>query len=202
MRRESIKGFVTEAEQQAIKQWFDESLVSGKWLYPGLSRGQWGYEVRKTTRQQTQVKFPKEMYAIRDRLLKRLKLTNNCKLEATVQGDGMIAVATMAGGDTYAHKDPSPVPGHTVIRFNCVIQAAQEGGVLHVVDETGTDIEWQLEEREMHLYNVHDFTHYVTEVKGDRPRYIILMSITCPSDDWEKGIIKLCTCDNCACAKV
>lgn len=201
MRRESLKNFVTLEEQAAIKSWFDSSLTEGKWLYAGLSRGQWGYEVRKTTRQQRHVEFPKEMYAIRDRLLSRLKLTPNCQIERTAQGDGMIAVATMVGGDTYAHKDPSPVEGHTVIRFNCVIQAAEEGGVLHVIDEAGKDIEWQLEEREMHLYNVHDFMHYVTEVKGNTPRYIILMSITCPTHEWEQGVIKLCKCDSCKCNK-
>lgn len=191
MRRESFKDFISEEERIEIKEWFDTCLDKGLYFKEGLSRGKWGYSYRLTTRQTSVVTFPKVVYNIFDRILKLFNFTESCVKEPTLQGEGIIAVATLRDGDTYAHKDPTPFDDKSVIRFNIIIQEAEEGGELWVKPDTTSKVLWTLQERELHAYNVSDYVHAVSKVKGNVPRYILLFSICCPRDDWENHIISV-----------
>ena len=186
MRRESFKNFITEEERQAIVDWFDNS----KSFKEGLSRGEWGYKGRQTTRQQKDVDFPPLVFELMERAFSKFKFTEACVPQPLPCGKPIIAVKTFNGGDTYSHRDPTSIDGMAVLRLNVIVQKPENGGVLHVMDENGKVIEWETDEGELHCYEVTQHTHAVTKTIGDKPRYILIFSMQVPYADWEQYRIK------------
>ena len=182
MRRESFKGFITEEERLELVDWFN---TSGS-FNPGLSRGEWGYTARETTRQQKQVDFPPLVHELKERAFGLFEFTHKCVPQSLPCSQPIIAVKTFNGGDTYSHRDPTLIEGMAVLRLNVIIQKPESGGVLHVMDENGTVIEWETEQGELHCYEVTQHTHAVTKTIGDKSRYILIFSMQVPYDDWEQ----------------
>lgn len=185
MRRESFKDFITEEERLSLVEWFDNS----KSFKEGLSRGEWGYKERETTRQQTKVDFPPLVFELMERAFGLFEWTSKCTPQPISCGYPIIAVKTFEGGDTYSHRDPTSIEGMAVVRLNMIVQKPDNGGVLHVMDENKNVIEWETEEKELHCYEVTQHTHAVTKVKGNIPRYILLFSMQVPYEDWENNLI-------------
>lgn len=158
MRTEFVNEFITPDEQQEFADWFKTTNS----LKEGLSRGQWNYKYRKTTRQQQCVDFPDVAYKVKDRI------KNHFGFGGLMQeiDQGMIAVVTHPEGDTYWHCDPPSRYGHPVT-CNILIQAADSGGVLCLDEE-----EIALKERELHCYLPSKYWHGVTKVEGNKDRYM------------------------------
>jgi hypothetical protein len=182
MRREAFKDFISEDERIELVKWFESS----KSFDPGLSRRKLGYKFRETTRQQTIVDFPELVYKLKERAFKLFNFTDKCVPQPLPCGHPVIAVKTFEGGDTYSHRDPTSLDTLAVLRMNVVVQKAESGGILHVMDEGGTVIEWDTDECELHCYEVSKHTHAVTKVKGNKSRYILIFSMQVPYDDWEQ----------------
>lgn len=191
MRFDRHPEFISEAERQELVRWFDANVSPGGVLKPGLSRGRWGYGQRLTTRQQTAFDIPDVAREIFARVRALYDWPNGARPEPTAQGDGLILVATLPGGDTYAHRDPTPLEGFDVIRLNILIQEAEAGGELWLKDEYGQNTYWPIEERELHAYAASAHIHAVTTVQGQRPRYILLLSMCCPHGLWDAQRIPL-----------
>jgi len=189
MRREQLNNFITEEERLEFVEWFESSLRNEENMFPGLSRGKFGYDVRKTSRQQKKVVFPDVANRVWDRIKNTISFTSKCLPQNLPCGKPFIAVTTFPGGDTYSHRDPTSIHGMSVLRMNIIIQKPDEGGVLHVMDESKVTHEWDTPEASLHCYNVTEFSHAVTEVKGSKPRFIFIFSMQVPYDDWEKGLI-------------
>jgi hypothetical protein len=60
------------------------------------------------------------------------------------------------------------------------------GGVLYL---EGQPVD--IEVGELHCYLASDFSHQVTEVKGETPRVLWMFGAYVPSQDWESGAIKV-----------
>jgi hypothetical protein len=193
MRFDRHPEFISEAERLELVRWFDVNLQLGGVLKPGLSRGRWGYGQRLTTRQQTSFVIPDVARQIFARVRALYDWPEGSRPEPTAQGDGIILVATLPGGDTYAHSDPTPLEGFDVIRLNILIQQAESGGELWLKDEQGQNTHWPIEERELHVYAASVHIHAVTTVHGQRPRYILLLSMCCPQGLWDANRIPLKT---------
>jgi hypothetical protein len=185
MRREAFKDFMTESERLDLVAWFEGSTA----FTPGLSRGEWGYEGRSTTRQQKVVDFPPIVKELNRRAFELFKFTPNCTPQSLPCGEPVIAVKTFKGGDTYSHRDPTGIVGMAVLRMNIIVQKSESGGILHVQDEGDIVIPWDTDECELHCYEVTQHTHAVSEVKGDTDRFILIFSMQVPYDDWENGRI-------------
>ena len=154
---DSRKEFITEDERIALMDWMDNS---GK-LVKGLSRGEYSYTDRMTTRLNPEViRFPDEAYAIRRRIMDIYNMKSS-DVGSVAHGDGMIAVKTFSGGDTYKHTDPTDNGEHQ-ITMNILLQNSTEGGLLHILDAPVP-----LEERELHCYVATRHEHFVTPSKGD-----------------------------------
>lgn len=193
MRFDRHPEFISEAERQELVRWFDANLLPGGTLKPGLSRRRWGYGQRLTTRQLTAFAIPDVARQIFARVRALYDWPDGSRPEPTAQGDGIILVATLPGGDTYAHRDPTPLEGIDVIRLNILIQQADTGGELWVKDEQGQDTHWSIEERDLHAYAASAHIHAVTAVQGQRPRFILLLSMCCPQGLWDANRIPLKT---------
>ena len=193
MRFERHPAFISETERRELARWFDANVQAGGVLKPGLSRGRWGYGQRLTTRQQTRFDMPEVARQIFNRVRGLYTWSEGCQPEPTAQREGINLVATLPGGDTYAHRDPTPLEGFDVIRLNVLIQQAQAGGELWLMDENGQDQHWPIEERELHAYAASRHIHAVTTVQGSHPRYILLLSMCCPEGLWDAGRIPLKT---------
>lgn len=193
MRLDRHPAFISETERQELVRWFDENVKASGALKPGLSRGQWGYGGRLTTRQQTTFDLPEVARTIFARVRGLYAWPQGCLPEPTAQGEGIILVATLPGGDTYAHRDPTPRAGFDVIRLNILIQQAQAGGQLWLKHENGQDHHCPIRERELHAYAASAHVHAVTTVHGPRPRYILLLSMCCQQGMWDEHRIVLAT---------
>lgn len=182
MRLTRIPEFITEEERLELVSWMDKGIEDGI-LVKGLSRGQYGYKDRLTTRlNPDKITYPKVAFDIQRRILESFELTENCYIEPLGNG-GMICVAIYPGGDTYKHKDPKLYG--SAVRFNIILQKPEAGGELYVEGEN-----FACEERELHCYNVTKNQHWVTEVEGDTPRYIWIFGMSIPHKDWEDGHVK------------
>jgi hypothetical protein len=176
MRIDRHLEFITESERGSLIDWMDNS---GK-LVKGLSRGEYDYTNRITTRLNNEViLFPKEAYDIRKRLMDKYGF-NSRDVGFIAHGEGMIAVKTFEGGDTYKHTDPCSGDSHQVT-MNVLLQKSTEGGLLHVSDEPVP-----LEERELHCYIATKYEHFVTECSGDT-RYMWIFRFNINPDKWELG---------------
>jgi len=193
MRFDRNPDFISEVERLDLVRWFDANVNTGGVLQPGLSRGRWGYGQRLTTRQQTAFDIPEVAHQIFARVRGLYAWPEDCQPEPTAEGDGIILVATLQGGDTYAHRDPTPLEGFDVIRLNILIQQPETGGELWLKDENGHNHHWPIDERELHAYAASTHIHAVTKVQGQRPRYMLLMSMCCPEGLWDTHCIPLKT---------
>lgn len=193
MRFDRHPEFISEAERQELVRWFDANVQPSGLLKPCLSRGRWGYGERLTTRQQTSFAIPDEARQIFERVRALYHWPDGSRPEPTAQGNGVILVATLPGGDTYAHRDPTPLEGFDVVRLNILIQQAQAGGELWLKGEQDLDTHWPIKERELHGYAASAHIHAVTTVLGQRPRYILLLSMCCPTGLWDAHRIPLKT---------
>jgi len=174
VRLDRYEDFITEEERLSLIDWMDNS---GK-LVPGLSRGEFGYSSRKTTRlNEETILFPKEAYAIQKRIMDLYGFRGG-DVERVAKGSGMISVVTYPGGDTYKHTDPILGNKHAM-RANIILQNAEEGGELYVAGE-----HISLKEKELHCYCATKHEHWVTEVKGDKTRYIWIFGFEVDGSLW------------------
>ena len=189
MRVFRTKDYITEEERLEILQWFENSSKNGT-MVPGLSRGVWGYKDRVTTRQQSSFTYPPVIDKIYDRIISSFTFPNGYHKEILPCGKGFIAVTTFPGGDTYLHQDPANCKNNmSVMRFNILIQKADEGGELELFDTDDTKSVLSIEEKELYVCNLSDYRHSVSTVIGSKSRHILLFSICCPAEDCESGNI-------------
>lgn len=174
MRIDREPEFITVSERDALMDWMDNS---GK-LVKGLSRGKLGYEDRITTRLNPEViRFPDEAYDIRKRIMDLYGFKSK-DIPGIAHGEGMIAVKTFEGGDTYRHTDPKQGELHS-ITMNILLQNSTEGGLLYILDE-----EVPLTERELHCYIATKHEHFVTTCKG-QTRYMWIFRFNMNPKEWE-----------------
>lgn len=191
MRIERYKDFISEEDRVELVNWFDYSIDNQVNFYAGLSRGEWGYQKRCTTRNTDKVEYPEVALRLFDKVINSFEFQDNCHKEILANKEGIICVATFPTGDTYYHKDPANCKdGLSVIRFNIVLQKPEDGGIISITDENGKEVKLDVDERELYCCNLSDYWHSVSEVKGSKSRYIILFSMCCDKDDWETGKIK------------
>ena len=190
MRVFRTKDYITEEERLEVLQWFENSSKDGT-MVPGLNREVWGYKDRVTTRQQSSFTYPTVIDKIYDRILSSFTFPKGFHKETLPCGKGFIAVTTFPVGDTYLHQDPANCKNNmSVIRFNILIQKADEGGELELFDTDDTKSVLSIEEKELYVCNLSDYKHSVSIVRGNKPRHILLFSICCPAEDWESGNVK------------
>ena len=191
MRVERYKDFISEEERTELVSWFNYSIDNKINFYAGLSRGEWGYQKRCTTRNTDKVKYPEVALRIFDRIINSFEFQDNCHKEILLNKEGIICNAIFPTGDNYYHKDTAHCKdGLSTIRFNIVLQKPDKGGILELTDFDGKVCEFEFNEKELYCCNLSDYYHYVTTVEGSKPRYIILFSMCCDKDDWETGKIK------------
>jgi len=189
-RLERIPEFISKEEQKTLIDWIDEKLSKGEipfgYTYDRVIRNHIINKKRRTTRvSEKPIDFPQVAYDTQKRLLDTFEWTDNCRIEPICNGNkesGMIVIATFPGGDTHKHRDSKVILGRSATRFNIILQKPESGGELYVEGEN-----FACDERELHCYNVTDNTHWVTEVQGDKPRYIWIFGMSIPQSDWENG---------------
>ncbi len=200
MRFDSYPDFISEEERLELIAWIDENVRKGV-LKRGLHTStlkEWNGDTeernapvctdkRLTTRtNDDEFDFPQIAYDIQQRIIKDFAFTKNCYIETggNAKNDGMIAIVTKPGGKTYKHIDPMHNELHAV-RFNVLLQEPEDGGELFI-----EGVKYEIKERELHAYMATRYKHWVTEVKGDKSRYIWLFGFHVPKKDWEDFKIK------------
>jgi len=184
-RFDLIKGFITEDERLQFLSWFEASLRDGKNLVDGITKINGRTQdatFRKTTRRNadwSDMDFPPVAYDVFNRI-KYLYGYQDKRHQVTNPGygakDGMIAVATMPGGDTYLHQDP----GEDIVTFNILIQDSGGGGILEL-----NDTDRVCDEGDLHAYNPCLNRHRVSENTGTKNRYMWIYRLHVPVEEWE-----------------
>lgn len=185
MRVEIVRNFLDEATCAELNAWAVLG-VQNKWLDDGISRYNFEYGLRKTSRA---VGYRFE-YPDIVRLVSK-KVRDFCGLTAypLIAGhgrDGVVVSYTLPGGDVYPHKDPKGENGTATLRCNVITQAADAGCVLHI---GGAPVDVGV--GDLHCYLVSEFEHFATPVEGVTPRINWMFGAHVPADDWESGKIKL-----------
>jgi hypothetical protein len=184
MRIERHKNFLSPEECSTLNSWVMKA-IDNKWLDQSLSRGDWTYKKRLTTRMYgDRFEYPQFVLDISN------KIRSFCGISSydIVEGhgrDGVLCSCTFDGGDVYLHADGLTEKGLYVLRCNVVTQAPDSGGKLYVADEL-VDVE----AGELHCYLASGFAHEVTSVEGNTPRILWMFGAAVPYEDWENGAIK------------
>lgn len=177
MRIDKHKSFITEEERLSLLSWVSNNKDT--YFKDGISRGRGGYKLRATTRLfEGSIDYPDLVSSIQSRIMELYNIPDN--LVEKLGGSVNIIVITKPKGDTYSHTDPILNKGHAV-RFNIVLQEADEGGLLFVNNR-----QIKLSEKELHCYCATRWEHSVSEVRGDTDRVIIIFGFEI-GDDWERG---------------
>jgi hypothetical protein len=183
-RLERCKNFITADECAALNSWVDEG-VTKKWLDSGISRGDYQYDKRVTSRLYAdRFNYPELVRQLSKRIRDFCGVSGYGLIEGHGR-DGVVVSCTFPGGDVYAHKDPRSALGLTTLRCNILTRAGDSGGVLHL----GGD-EVILEVGELHCYLVSEHVHFATEVVGNTSRVMWMFGAHVPKDDWDSGLIK------------
>lgn len=184
MRIERLKNFITPEECAALNAWTDEG-VKNKWLDLGISRKNFGYTYRVTSRLYPE-RFEYPQF-VRD-LSERVRAFCGVSSYGLIEGhgrDGVVVSCTFPGGDVYAHRDPPGPNGLATLRCNIMTRAADSGCVLTVGGQV-----LDIEVGELHCYMVSDHVHSATPVEGVTSRVMWMFGAHVPSEDWNSGLIK------------
>ena len=183
MRIERRKNFITPEECAALNTWTDEG-VKNKWLDLGISRKNFSYTGRVTSRLYPErYEYPQFALNLSNRIRNFCNISDYGLIED--QGrDGIVVTCTFPGGDVYKHRDPPGEGGLATLRCNIMTRAADAGCVLHVGNEV-----IDIEVGELHCYLVSEHWHFATPVKGNTSRILWMFGAHVPAQDWDGGLI-------------
>jgi len=174
-----IKNFIDKTVADELNAFVDEG-VDKNWIGPGISRGQFNYSKRYTSRLYgDRFEYPSVVSNTYSKITDALSLHG---LKKSVLGggrDGVVVSCTFDGGDVYEHSDPKEEGGLDVLRCNIMTRKPFDGGVLFV---GGKQID--LEEGDLHCYLASDVKHYVTTVSGPRSRVLWMFGYQISKQDW------------------
>lgn len=186
MRIERIKNFISEEECQELNAWVKLG-VQNRWLDRGLSRGQWGYQKRLTSRMYgDRFEYPAVVRDVAQRIQNLFGFEENSIIHGHGR-NGVVVSCTFDGGDVYEHKDPRRGSDDmATLRCNILTQAAEQGGKLCI---EGQEID--IEAGELHCYLASEHSHFVSRVFGPTPRILWMFGAHVSADDWNVGKIKI-----------
>jgi len=167
-----IKGFLPVVECDELNASTLANQTHDNVLSEGLSRGAWGYTLRKTTRQNNgKFEYPDLAWRIHTRIQEQLSIVG-----AAENPSGIINTIMYKGGDVFLHVDPNVnriKTGATteILRCNILTQPAEKGCVCTV---NGVAVpEWS-DKGDMLCYIVSTLPHEVSLNEGDSPRILWL----------------------------
>lgn len=124
---------------------------------------------------------PPLLEQIHDRIRSAFDLSDY-RMERKMGCDGTFVLILPPGGGMGPHydaRDEIVAKDEEVIRFNILLESAEVGGVVSV--KSGESfVEIDPKERELHVYNVTDNLHQVSQVKGSKHRVMCLFSVIAP----------------------
>lgn len=145
------------------------------WVNKGIQKNNHEYEFRYTSRMHMQgVEYPQYVNDISKRIRSYLNI-DNYPLILGHGKDGVVVSVTFQNGSVYEHKDARSKEGLGTFRCNVLTQKNEEGADLYV---DGKKIE--IDVGDLHCYWVSEFSHYVTEAKGETPRIMWMFGAHIP----------------------
>lgn len=175
-----FKNFLTEEECGILTQ-IAMNGIQEKWIRPGISRGNFNYKKRLTSRMHMcGKKYPPYVIDISNKIKKFMNIDHYPIIDGH-GSDGVVVSVTYPGGDVYEHQDPRSINGLTTFRCNVMTQATEKGAKLYVEDEL-----IDIEVGDLHCYYASEQKHYVTEVGGNTPRVLWMFGAHRPLKDYYK----------------
>jgi hypothetical protein len=102
--------------------------------------------------------------------------------------DGVVVLATLTGGDVYAHKDPIDFAGKEVLRCNILTSQVQSGGTIYVDGEA-----FNLNKGDMMQYLVSRHEHRVEPINSvlEDMRIMWMFGWNVDGDEWEQQNLEI-----------
>jgi len=150
-----FKNFLSNNECYVLNNWivenkdknfFKDAFMGGK---------------RLSTRFSKTVPFPKDVYRIKNRLIKKLKIK---KVKHPPFCDGMVASLAFVEDTLYMHKDPIWKEGLKTLHCNVILSDSLGGSPIIEGEKL------KLKKGDMWCYLVSDVEHGADKVLGDKPR--------------------------------
>ena len=183
-RVEVVKNFASPTECAELNDFIAQGTAS-KWLDAGLSRGKFGYEKRLTNRMYGgRGPNPELASQLRQRICEHWGLQSASVAHTSGGNDGIVVSSTLRGGDVYPHVDPARARPLSTLRCNLLSSSADNGCHLYVNNRR-----IEFDEGDLVCYLVSDWTHYVTENLGTKPRNLWMFGWYVQPDAWESGQI-------------
>lgn len=185
MRIDIYPNFATQEEIKALNEWA-ELGVKNKWLDVGISKNDFMYKKRLTSRlYANRYEYPQIVRDLSDRVRAFVGL-ESYPLILGHGRDGVVVSYTTDGGDVYKHKDPKRFDGMPTLRCNILTQSPKYGGHLYV---DGVPVSFGV--GDLHCYLVSEHEHWATPVEGETPRIMWMFGAHVPAEDWNSGKIKV-----------
>jgi len=150
-----IKNFLSEEECNILNQWILDN--NKKYFFKDANMG----GKRITTRYSENIPFPKEAFSIKERLIKKLELS---EIKHPPFCEGMVASYAEIGDNLYLHKDPIWQDDLKTLHCNVVLSNS-EGG-FPIIEDKNLDIK----KGDLWCYLVSEVLHGSSSVIGKIPR--------------------------------
>ena len=182
MRLEITKNFISPKECEILNSWVHQG-ISKKWLDTGISVGKKESNRLTSRMYSNRYEYPLKAIEISEKI-RNFVGVSNYPIISDHGKNGIVVSCTMPKGDVHKHKDPK-LNKMSALRCNIITQSAENGAELFVNKQ-----KVNVEVGDLHCYLASDFEHYVTEVKGNKPRILWMFGAYVPKNDWEDGKIK------------
>jgi hypothetical protein len=169
-----VKNFITDTEINELNQWTLNNYKQPYFMCPGMNKDR--KKTRLTTRhshgrikeyRDYKIQYPKEVYAIQQRLLHYLKLPEYTIAPWPAFTDGVITEIAFFPGSCKSHIDPRYSADTYTLHCNFVTQNSDSGGITSIVNTP-----YSTGKNDMLMYITSHLAHEVTEVSGDDPRIL------------------------------
>jgi len=160
-----IKDFIKKSDLKILNDWTLNNYK--KSFFNDANMGD--LNTRLTTRYydgKNYFEYPKLAYKIKNKIIEELDI-NGGYLSPPVGKDSIVNGIGFEGGDIYNHIDPIWFPNTYTIHCNIISQKSIVGGTTII-----EDIDYDIDEGDLLIYNVSNLIHRVTMIEGKRPRIL------------------------------
>jgi hypothetical protein len=184
-----IRNYLPDDKCELLNAWMRGNIAKGNINY-GITGNQITTPFRYTTRLSENYEYPQLVRDIHKQIETEFNLTKWAEPKHAHSKDGVVASATMPGGDVYEHQDPNMINDlggqelkHT-LRCN-ILTSETKGGLIWVNGESH-----QLKKGDMMQYLVSKYRHSVEKVIGQDGdlRIMWMFGWYVDGDEWETSI--------------
>ncbi len=168
-----IKDFVNK-ELDALNTWALDNYTKPFFKDSNMGIPGTGFTTRYNSEKDEIIKFPKEAYEIKEKIVKALDI-KSYKNPFRLQNNEIVCNIAFNDAEIRKHKDPIWYPETYTFHCNILSSKSEQGGNTYINDEL-----FSVNAGDLLCYDVSNKEHVVDKVIGDSPRILWIFGFCLP----------------------